>query len=421
MKGVFSYNENTFLKLDTLTTRSNAQYASKLMLIQDTLLFVGYGASEIATFTQKEYFLNVASLARYSPYLFANYVKNQKITLTKEASESDATYSGELGHVPFSIRIDKETSLINEIDVLSYDPLYGDVETAYLYQDYDTKSSHPFPQQVIVKNISGHVIDSLAISQAASGLNSDLIGKPDKYEFAGEPEETSKEVVVQKYNDYLHLIELKHEDDRVMVVEFDDYMLVADAPINSENGELIIEEVRKIAPFKPIKYFAVGHHHPHYIGGIRAFVHKGATVLSSDANEEYVRFITGASHKLQPDSLEMEPKKLLYQPVQDSLSLDNGVKMTIYFIGDQSAHAEDFLIFHFPEDKILFQDELCWIPEKGEITPASGRQKGLYNSIVALNLDVETIIQSWPIQNYGVASIIPFEDLEKSIDLVTEN
>jgi hypothetical protein len=64
---------------------------------------------------------------------------------------------------------------------------------------------------------------------------------------------------------------------------------------------------------------------------------------------------------------------------------------------------------------MLFQDDLCWIPSEGAISKAGHRQVGLYNSIKKLNLEIETIVQSWPVKNHKVKTIIPFEDLEKSV------
>jgi hypothetical protein len=109
-----------------------------------------------------------------------------------------------------------------------------------------------------------------------------LLEKPVDYQLAEPKEESQPEIKITQYNDYIHLIDLIHTDDKVMIVELDDYLFIAEAPLNAKNGELIISEAKKIAPLKPIKYFAFGHHHPHYLGGVRAFVHKEATILCTD-------------------------------------------------------------------------------------------------------------------------------------------
>ena len=68
-----------------------------------------------------------------------------------------------------------------------------------------------------------------------------------------------------------------------------------------------------------------------------------------------------------------------------------------------------------PSEKLLFEDDLVWIPKEGEIKKAGKRQAGLYHAVQDRGLDVTTIVQSWPVADYGVKTVIPFEDLEKSM------
>ena len=151
---------------------------------------------------------------------------------------------------------------------------------------------------------------------------------------------------------------------------------------------------------------------------MRPFIHKGATILSVKSNEEYVKYLANAPHSLNPDSLQLQPKPLQIQVVKDSLTIADGkFEMKIYFIGNKSEHTNDYLIYYFPSEKLLFQDDLVWIAREGEIEKASGRQAGLYNAVKELGLDIKTIVQSWPVTDYGVKTVIPFADLEKSMNI----
>jgi hypothetical protein len=125
-----------------------------------------------------------------------------------------------------------------------------------------------------------------------------------------------------------------------------------------------------------------------------------------------------AKHTLNPDSLQLQPQPLIFEEIKDSLTIsDSRTEMVIYFIGEKSEHTKDYLIYYFPEEKLLFQGDLVWISKKGEVEKAGNRQAGLYNAIKDLDIKVETIIQSWPVSDYGVKTIIPFEDLEKSMNM----
>jgi hypothetical protein len=56
--------------------------------------------------------------------------------------------------------------------------------------------------------------------------------------------------------------------------------------------------------------------------------------------------------------------------------------MVVYFIGQKSQHTKDYLIYYFPKEKLLFEDDLVRIAKEGEMKKAGGRQAGLYNAIM---------------------------------------
>lgn len=416
-KGDLWINKTTFLKQDTLTNSRERKYTSKTDYKNDTLLYLDYGDKKLLPITKKLYFEKIINTARYSPITILEYFIKNKSTTKIEVSSVNAKYSLNMGTYNVNLYINKTTHLVDKITYLSYDELYGDVTTSFKYSSYVVKNNLVYPASIKVNKINGKVTENVKIVAVEKVTeNITLLKKPNVYQLTDKPtEEIIPEIKVTKYNEYIHFIDLIHTDDRVMIVEFEDYMLVAEAPLNSKNGELIISEVKKIAPSKSIKYFIFGHHHPHYLGGLRAFVHKEATILCTKISKEYVEYIANASHSIKPDSLHLETKKIKTQVIADSLSLGKNNKMKIYFIGEKSAHTKDFLVYYFPNEKLLFQDDLCWIPKKGAVTKAGNRQLGLYNTIKELNLKVDTIIQSWPITSHKVKTIIPFTDLEKSI------
>jgi len=221
---------------------------------------------------------------------------------------------------------------------------------------------------------------------------------------------------IEPYSDHIHFMNLKHTDDKVLIVEFKDFILVGEAPLNSRNGELIIQEAGKIVPAKPVKYFAFCHFHPHYLGGLRAFIHKGATILTPISDTAYVRYLASNPHTLNPDSLQIEPRTLKITEIKDSMIITDGsYNMKIYFIGKKSKHTNDYLIYYFPKEKMVFEGDLVWINTK-RASKASPRDKGLYGAIKDLKLDVNTVVQSWPVNNYDVKTVIPFSELEQYVN-----
>lgn len=396
----------------------NRSYFSVVQKNSSGLLFMDHGSKELSVITKSMVLEQPIKIARYNPAHLIDLLYSQKISPSKESNETFAVYALTIHTTNVTVFIRKSDQLVSKVTTLHHDELFGDVLSTYLYKDYTTLLTLQYPKTITIDKINGKLKDEVLLSteQVVTEIPV-LLQKPLNHSVQEDlPVQT--DVKTEKHSNNIHFIELKHTDDRVMVVEFKDFLLVAEAPLNSENGELIIQEVAKIAPAKPINYFVFGHYHPHYLGGVRPFVHAGATILCTKEDQDYVRYIASAPHSLQPDKLHQEPKPVTFQEVKDSLTLTDGsFEMKIYFIGKQSQHTNDYLIYYFPSEKLLFEDDLVWIAKQGEIKKASGRQAGLYNAVKALGLDVETIVQSWPVADYGVKTVIPFSDLEKSMTI----
>jgi hypothetical protein len=415
--GIVWCNTDNFLKSDSLTFKGK-KYNSKTQLNKSILLFLDYGDKELFAVTQSMFLDQTFKTIRYSPITLINYFVQQKISADKESNNDFAVYKTRINKTIVKLYIRKSDNLLDKVTTLSDDELFGDVLSSFTYTDYSTVDKLSYPKTIQIEKINGKVKDEVKIS-TANLINEvpKLLDKPTDYKLK-EDTEVKPEIKIEKYSDNIYFIELKHTDDKVMVVEFNDFLLVAEAPLNSKNGELIISEAKKIAPNKPIKYFVFGHYHPHYLGGMRPFIHKGAKIICSKADQEYVTYLANAPHTLFPDSLQLQPKPLLIEEIKDSLKITDGkFEMKIYFIGKKSEHTNDYLIYYFPSEKLLFQDDLVWIAKEGEIEKAGGRQAGLYNAVKELGLDIKIIIQSWPVADYGVKTVIPFADLEKSMNI----
>jgi hypothetical protein len=416
-KGIVWSNVDNFLKQDTLV-RGKKNYFSKTQFNKTDLLFLDYGDKNLFDVTQSMFLDQIFKSARYSPIMLINYFVQQKISPDKESDNALAVYKTTINKTVVKLFIRKSDNLLDSMTTLNDDELFGDVLSIFTYSEYSKKGKLFYPATIRIEKINGKIKDEVKISLADLIPEiPPLLDKPTDYKLK-EDTEIKPEIKVEKYSDNIYFIELKHTDDRVMLVEFNNFLLVAEAPLNSKNGELIISEAKKIAPTKPIRYFVFGHYHPHYLGGIRPFIHKGTKVICSKTDQEYITYLANASHSLNPDSLQIQPKPLLMEEIKDSLKITDGkFEMKIYFIGKKSEHTNDYLIYYFPSEKLLFQDDLVWIAKEGEIKKAGGRQAGLYNAVKELGLDIKTIIQSWPVADYGVKTVIPFADLEKSMNI----
>jgi glyoxylase-like metal-dependent hydrolase (beta-lactamase superfamily II) len=418
-KGTVWTNTNSFMKFDTMTnTVSKRTYISKTQLNEKNVLFLDYGDKDLFEVTKSMFYEKIIETARYSGVTLVDYFYKQKIKPAKESTKTLAIYQTTIHQTIVKLFIRKSDNLLEKITALSDDELFGDALSSFVYKDYANEKDVFYAKSIAIEKINGKLKDEVVVSKASlSNAVTKLLDEPAGYSLK-EDETFKPDIKTEKYSPNIHFLELKHTDDRVMIVEFKDFLLVAESPLTSKNGELIINEAKKIAPNKPIKYFVFGHYHAHYLGGVRPFVHKGVTVICSKEDQPYVSYLATNPHTLQPDSLQMQPKSLLTTEIIDSMTISDGsFEMKIYTIGDKSQHTKDYLVYYFPSEKLLFEDDLVWIAKEGDIRKASGRQTGLYNALKDLNLDITTIIQSWPINEMRVKTVIPFADLEKSMSI----
>ena len=415
-KGNISCNGTHFLKSDSVN-KWGGTYASNTQWDSATLLYMSYGAKELSKVTQSDFTDELFEEARYSPAILINYFHEHNAPPHKERGKRYAVYMLTIDKTIVKLYIRKKTGLLEKVTTMANDDLYGDVTTTISYSCFSQAGTLSYPARTEIDKINGKLKDTVTILSATiSGSITPLLEKPADYKFA-EEQVTKPEISVEQYNDYIHFITLHHTNGRSMVVEFDSFLLVAEAPLNSENGELIIKEAKKIAPGKPIKYFIFCHYHPDYTGGIRAFVHAGATILCTAGDMPFIQYLATAPHALQPDSLQLQPQTLHTEDVGVHKTITDGQHtMDICFIGSKSEHTKDYLLYYFPSAKMLFEGDLVYISEKGPAKKAGKRQAGLYNAIKDMKLDVTTIEQSWPVSGYGVKSEIPFTDMEAATE-----
>ncbi|RYZ54500.1 MAG: hypothetical protein EOP49_05045 [Sphingobacteriales bacterium] len=413
--GTFWYNSKHFLKQDTLRSGQRTLY-SKTSLKGNELLLMDYGSKALTPVTPQLLTEQLLESARYTPALLLQYFREHKVTATRRADTKIYTYTTLIGDIRVTLYINSLSERVDKIGILANDELRGDVLTSISYLGYTTDGLFCYPGQIRIERVNGKLVDEVNLSNYTVVLHPpQLLDAPEDYAVA-DKKDPVPEIKKARYAGHIYLLNMPHTGVRSLVVEFDSFLLVAEAPLNTINGELIIREARKIAPHKPIRYFTFGHHHPHYLGGLRAFVYAGATILGTPDDETYVRYLATAQHSLSPDSLQRKPRPLQYEIVRDSLLISDGnMSMMIYHIGEQSGHTRDYLVYYFPQEKMLYEGDLVWVRNNGPAVKAGPTQKGLYKAITALGIDVREVLQSWGTGFPDYKMDISFEDLKQSV------
>ena len=183
-----------------------------------------------------------------------------------------------------------------------------------------------------------------------------------------------------------------------LAVEFLEYAAVVEAPQNEERSLAVIEEVARLIPNKPIRFLVSTHHHWDHIGGMRAYVHEGATVIAHDGDRPYYEELVITRRWIQqPDRLSLYPPEEIaegytFETFREKYVLSDGTRnMEIHHIQGLN-HSAGMLIAYLPEEKIVVEADL-YSPSRDRAPATPNRSsRTFYQNIKRLKLDIETIV-----------------------------
>jgi len=178
-----------------------------------------------------------------------------------------------------------------------------------------------------------------------------------------------------------------------VAVEFKDYVAVVEAPLDEKRNLAVIEEVVKLVPNKPIRFLVNTHQHHDHIGGLRTYMHIGATIITHWKNYEfYTRDVLNyAPRTLQPDMMSLWPPTEVaegyqYESIRENYTLTDGARtMQISYV-QPLQHTEGMLMAYLPVEKIAIEADLYDPPNPP--TPATTT---FITHVRRLGLDVQTI------------------------------
>jgi glyoxylase-like metal-dependent hydrolase (beta-lactamase superfamily II) len=193
-------------------------------------------------------------------------------------------------------------------------------------------------------------------------------------------------------------VEMEDLDTRSVIVEFADGLAVLEAAVGSPNGERIVDLAKRRWPAKPVRHLFFSHYHPHYAGGLRAFVAEGATVVTTPGNEGFVRQAAQWPFRLRPDRLAKAPRPVRVSTFRKRFELaDSTNRLVAVDIGARSDHTDEYVIFWFPNQRLLFQSEQGWVTVDGAVR-ASRRAEKFLKTLDEEGLAADRLVQGWPMR-----------------------
>jgi glyoxylase-like metal-dependent hydrolase (beta-lactamase superfamily II) len=209
-----------------------------------------------------------------------------------------------------------------------------------------------------------------------------------------------------------------------VLVDFNDFVAVVEAPENEARSLAVMDEVARLAPNKPIKYVVNTHHHMDHAGGLRTYLAQGTTIVTHAINRQYYvdLLFSTAARTLQPDHLStFNPMYWVSRrppPIETvgnvgdfggpGTGSSGSVRYVItdhermaevlyvedmsYELGDrtyaQGNHSQDMLMVYLPREKILINADLYSPRAAGAPPPVSPGMLTLYQNMRKYKLDV---------------------------------
>lgn len=171
-----------------------------------------------------------------------------------------------------------------------------------------------------------------------------------------------------------------------LLVELDEGLMLLETPSSMGSGD----ELRRLLPSlsaKPLVYLAATHHHGDHSGGMAGIAREGMTVLATEGNQAFFRDMVTVPR----DFAGYAPRRGTPAMVR---ALRDGERIgPVQFLNPGSlAHADEHMIFYFPEQRLLFQGDMARFNDDGSVEPARPHTCALLSYIERTGLQVDRIV-----------------------------
>jgi len=344
---------------------------------------------------------NIRAVQRRIPALLLQMALNRAATLR---SLGDSQVTGELNHIisfadvvgtQVALYFNARSNLLTKYETLGDDPILGDVLAETQFADYRDVGGLKFPYRIIL-TYGGEVSSDQTYSEVKINTRpaDELFAMPADA-IRGPEVSGPASVSLRQLADDVYFVNGINSGDvwfySQMFVVFKDYVLVVEAPLSNDISKAIITKIESVAPGKPIKYLIPTHYHTDHTGGIREYIAKGATVVTTPGNQRFIAQVAGKQHSIRPDTLSLSPRQPAIEVFKDRrVFKDDHHEVELYNIGP-SPHVDEIVVVYLPREKILFVTDLMMTRIVEPFTPRTVTEQDFVEKLRRLNLGVETI------------------------------
>ncbi len=254
-----------------------------------------------------------------------------------------------------------------------------------VFENYRRKGPYWSPAKVTIVQASWTIItsDLQSIERDFDVLLSDADFAPPAG--AIEVDQKGFDFHVSKVAPSAYFVENASADYNSMFVVFGDYVLVVEAPSSDSASTKVMAAIHEIAPGKPIRYIVPTHFHEDHIGGLRAYIREGATVVTTPGN---LRFMEMFMKKLKATDAQI--KLPAVEVIAGKRRFSDGT-VTLDLLNLSSPHVDEMIVPSIPSDGIVYvADGLT--RDFGPWRRPTIEERTLVREFKQLGLDIRTVL-----------------------------
>ena len=261
----------------------------------------------------------------------------------------------------YTMYVDPATKYPTRIMSGGYNTVLGDVTLTTSFEDYfETGGFGGFQARLTLPRGISTSIDDFTTSELRvdSATDRDVgdLSAPEEARSAPAPEFRA-DVQVEEVGEGIW--RLAGQSHHSVLVEFDDFLAMVEAPQNDARTLAVIASARELQPEKPLQYVVNTHHHFDHSGGIRAAVSEGLTIITHTTNAEFYEEIVQRPHTLMQDALASNPQELSLELVDNEIyELGEGRRTMQIARVRPDDHTDAMLVVYLPRERILIEADL---------------------------------------------------------------
>jgi len=245
--------------------------------------------------------------------------------------------------------LNSATHLLREISTAAQLTRFGEgFVPRIVFENYRRQGPYWSPTKVTIVQNSWTIITSYLQS-----IRRDFDGPFSAADFAPparavEFAQKSFDFQVSKVAPSVYFVENASRDYNSMFVVFADYVLVVEAPSSDSDSKKVIAAIHETAPGKDIRYIVPTHFHEDHIGGLRAYLREGATVVTTPGNLRFMEMFMKRMKALDP-----QVKLPAVEAITDKRRFSDGT-VTLDLFNVPSPHVDEMVVPFIPSDGIVY-------------------------------------------------------------------